>query len=82
MERCWVRGTLRGIRAGTEHSARIYRPSFRENKLKRYFSIIENERFGLVFAKTGSINSGTVHLLRHPPSTNSLVFLSLSLSSN
>jgi hypothetical protein len=24
-----------------------------------HFSVIENERFGLVFAKTGSINSGT-----------------------
>jgi hypothetical protein len=26
-------------------------------------SIIENERFGLVFAKTGSINSGTAVLM-------------------
>ena len=26
---------------------------------KRSFSVIENERFGLVFAKTGSIISGT-----------------------
>jgi hypothetical protein len=25
------------------------------------FSVIENERFELDFAKTGSINSGTVH---------------------
>ncbi len=37
--------------------ARIYRPSFRENIPKCSFSIIEN---GLIFAKTGSINSGTV----------------------
>ncbi len=29
---------------------------------KRSFSMSENERFGLVFAKTGSINSGTVHI--------------------
>jgi hypothetical protein len=30
---------------------------------KRSFSLIENQRFGLVFfAKTGSINSGTVHI--------------------
>jgi hypothetical protein len=36
--------------------ARIYRPSFRQNKPKRSFSVIENERFGLVFAKTRSIN--------------------------
>ncbi len=35
--------------------ARIYRSSFCKNK-----PIIENERFGFVFAKTGSINSGTV----------------------
>ena len=27
---------------------------------KRSYSVIENERFGLVFAKTGSIISGTV----------------------
>ncbi len=32
-----------------DSSAQIYRPSFR----------IENERFGLVFAQTGSISSGT-----------------------
>jgi hypothetical protein len=41
-------------------SARIYRPSFRENKPKTLvFSFIQNERFGLVFVKTGSIISGT-----------------------
>jgi hypothetical protein len=34
-------------------------PRFRENKLKRSYSVIENERFGLVFAETGSIISGT-----------------------
>ncbi len=38
---------------------RIYSPSFLENKPKPPVSISENERFGLVFAKTGSINSGT-----------------------
>jgi hypothetical protein len=44
--------------------ARIYRPvpefidpRFRENK--RSYSVIESERFELVFAKTGSIISGT-----------------------
>jgi hypothetical protein len=42
-------------------SARIYRPRFRENSPKRWFSIIENERFGLVFSKTRSLNSDTVH---------------------
>jgi hypothetical protein len=36
-------------------------PRFRENKPKTLvvYSVIENERFGLVFAKTGSIISGT-----------------------
>ncbi len=33
-------------------------PVFEKTSPKRSFSIIENERFGLVFAKTGSINSG------------------------
>jgi hypothetical protein len=32
---------------------------FAKTSPKRSFSVIENERFGLVFAKTGSINSGT-----------------------
>jgi hypothetical protein len=35
-------------------------PVFAKTSPKRSFSIIENERFGLVVAKTGSINSGTV----------------------
>jgi hypothetical protein len=33
-------------------------PVFAKTSSKRSFSVIENERFGLVFAKTGSINSG------------------------
>jgi hypothetical protein len=37
-------------------------PVFAKTSPKRLFSIIENERFGFVFAKTGSINSGTVFL--------------------
>jgi hypothetical protein len=32
---------------------------FTKTSPKRWFSITENERFGLVFVKTGSINSGT-----------------------
>jgi hypothetical protein len=32
---------------------------FAKTSTKRWFSMTENERFGLVFAKTGSINSGT-----------------------
>jgi hypothetical protein len=39
-----------------ESGARIYRPIFGVNKPK---TAIENECFGLVFAKTRSINSGT-----------------------
>ncbi len=34
-------------------------PVFMKTSPKRPFSLIENERFGLVFRKTGSINSGT-----------------------
>jgi hypothetical protein len=33
-------------------------PVFAKTSPKRLFSVIENEHFGLVFAKTGSINSG------------------------
>ncbi len=54
--------------------ARNYRPSFRENKPKRSFCITENERFGLIYVKTGSINSGTVardvHFDQSSPSRN------------
>ncbi len=42
------------------YSARIYRLSFRENKPRMRILMTENERFGLVFAKTASINSGIV----------------------
>jgi hypothetical protein len=34
-------------------------PVFAKTSPKRSFLVIENERFRLVFAKTGSINSGT-----------------------
>jgi hypothetical protein len=34
-------------------------PVFAKTSPKCSFSVIENERFGLVFAKTGSINSDT-----------------------
>jgi hypothetical protein len=34
-------------------------PVFAKSSPKRAFSLIENERFGLVFAKTGSINLGS-----------------------
>jgi hypothetical protein len=40
-------------------SVRIYGPSFRETSPKRSVSMTENERFGLVFAKAGPVNSGT-----------------------
>jgi len=33
-------------------------PVFAKTSTKRSFSVIENERFGLVFAKTGSLNLG------------------------
>ncbi len=34
-------------------------PVFVKTSPKRSFLVIENERFGLVFAKAGTINSGT-----------------------
>ncbi len=34
---------------------------FAKTSPKRLISVIENERFGFVCAKTGSINSGTVY---------------------
>ncbi len=34
-------------------------PAFAKTSPKRSFSLTENERFRLVFVKTGSINSGT-----------------------
>ena len=34
-------------------------PVFPKTSPKRSFSVIQNERFGLVFAKAGSIISGT-----------------------
>ncbi len=52
----WVREYREGK---NKTNGRIYRPSFCENKSKSLFSMSENERFGLVFTKTGSINSGT-----------------------
>jgi hypothetical protein len=39
-------------------------PVFAKTSPKRSFSVIENERFGLVFAKTGSIISGTGQAVR------------------
>jgi hypothetical protein len=36
----------------------IIDPVFAKTSLKRSFCMTENERFGLVFSKTGSINSG------------------------
>ncbi len=33
-------------------------PVFEKTSPKRSFSMTENERFGLVFAKSGSVNSG------------------------
>ncbi len=37
----------------------IIGPVFAKTSPKRSFSMTKNERFGLVFLKTGSINSGT-----------------------
>ncbi len=40
----------------------IIDPVFAKTSPKRSFCMTENERFGLVFGKTGSINSGTVFI--------------------
>jgi hypothetical protein len=42
----------------------IIDPVFVKTSLIRSFCMTENERFGLVFAKTGSINLGTVEGLK------------------
>jgi hypothetical protein len=57
-------------------------PVFTKASQKRSFSVIQNERFGLVFAKTGSIISGTGNYMRNiwrPPlfTAQSTVVLSL-----
>jgi hypothetical protein len=39
----------------------IIDPVFAKTSQNARFLLSENERFGLVFVKTGSINSGTVH---------------------
>ncbi len=40
----------------------IIDPVFAKTSPERSFCMTENERFGLVFVKTGSINSGTGHM--------------------
>jgi hypothetical protein len=41
---------------------KIIDPVIAKTSPKRSFCMTENERFGLVFVKTGSINSGTAKL--------------------
>ncbi len=41
----------------------IIDPVFAKTSQNARFLLSENERFGLVFVKTGSINSGTEHTL-------------------
>jgi hypothetical protein len=48
---------------GKNSAPKIIDPVFAKTSPKRSFCITENERFGLVFVKTGSINSGTALLL-------------------
>jgi hypothetical protein len=43
----------------TKPMPKIIDPVFAKTSPKRSFSMTENERFGLAFANTGSINSGT-----------------------
>jgi hypothetical protein len=53
-----VRGVMILMRENP--SPEIIDPVFAKTSPKRSFCMTENERFGLVFVKTGSINSGTV----------------------
>ncbi len=52
--------TLSEINGYKSHNTvpEIIDPAFAKTIPKRSFSMTENERFGLVFVKTGSINSG------------------------
>jgi hypothetical protein len=43
----------------------IIDPVFAKTSQNARFLLSENERFGLVFVKTGSINSGTEVILKH-----------------
>jgi hypothetical protein len=45
-------------------------PVFVKTSPKRLFSIIENERIGLAFKKTGSIISGTNYVFGTDPDRN------------
>ncbi len=42
-------------------------PVFGKTSPERSFSVMQNERIGLVFPKTGSINSGTRVAKAKPP---------------
>ncbi len=55
----WDASVSSGGDSDCDNCARIYKPSFHENKPKNARFMTENERFVLVFAKTVSINSGT-----------------------
>ncbi len=59
----WIRMRIpkpdRGLRTRMNPVPEIIDPVFAKTSPKRSFCMTENERFGLVFVKTGSINSGT-----------------------
>jgi len=50
----------------------IIDPVFAETSQNAHFLLSENERFGLVFVKTGSINSGTRFNPRNPSTESDL----------
>jgi hypothetical protein len=62
---CFSIGKMAARSPAKETCARILNLVFANTCPKRSFSIIENECFGLVFAKTGSINSGIEKGHRH-----------------
>ncbi len=49
---------------------------FTKTSPKRSVSVIQNERFGLVFAKTGSIISGTGEILKSGPTGKARISVS------
>jgi hypothetical protein len=57
---CKLHGTFSRFLCLSNAEPEFIDPFFAKTSPKRwFFSVIEIERFGLVFAKTGSINSGT-----------------------
>jgi hypothetical protein len=55
---------MKGLYGNSISAPEFTDPVFAKTKPKRSFSVIENERCGLVFVKTGSKNLGTGYSVR------------------